>query len=140
MGYEAFVLTDSSRQQLKERFPPKYPEWIGHHVTFRFGVGPLQEPYELLMYQQLVIAGYEQDRGHTGIHVIGHTEDDGIEVLVCTLDGDSRRLDGKTYHITWSLDRSKGWKPADSNRVIAERGTTTPVDPIPIHAIFDYLK
>jgi len=106
-GYEAFVLDEATRQKLAKAFPPKYPEWIGHHITNRFGV-PEEENRPL---------GRESK-----FKVIGYAEDDGIEVLVVARDGSPTRPDGKLYHITWSLDRSKGWKPVDSNEVIANNG------------------
>lgn len=143
MGYEAFVLTKEARQHLCGVFPPKYAEWIGHHVTHRFGtprqqpIGPVffdPSPYGHFVMPQNEICSY----GDMGVFVIGYTEDDGIEALVCTVDGGSQRPDGGTYHITWSLDRSKGWKPVDSNRIIAQRGNT-PCDPIAVPTTFEYI-
>jgi len=34
------------------------------------------------------------------------------------LNGSTRRSDGRLYHITWSLDRSKGKKPFHTNDII----------------------
>lgn len=123
-GYEAFVLDNSSRQALASIFPPKYPEWIGHHITHEFGVqkGP-EEKY-----------GVPQP-----CKVVGYAEDDGIEVLVVAVGGVTIRPDGKKYHITWSLDRSKGWKPVDSNKVIQETGFKLLDRPISIHTTFEFL-
>lgn len=122
-GYEAFVLDETTRQKLAKTFPPKYPEWIGHHITNRFGV-PRGENRPFGQEFQF--------------EVIGYAEDDGIEVLVASRDGSPKRPDGGLYHITWSLDRSKGWKPADSNKVITKG--VTPVNPIPFTAPFEYLN
>ena len=122
-GYVAYVLDDQSRKQLAKRFPPKYPEWIGHHATVEFGVPK----------DNTLPFGDVAD-----IQVIGYAEDDGIETLVVTVNGELKRPDGKTYHITWSLDRSKGRKPVDSNSVIAERGFTK-VDPVAVSATLQHL-
>jgi hypothetical protein len=123
-GYEAFVVDDATRQKLAKVFPPKYPEWIGHHITNRFGVQreenrPFGKPFNF--------------------EVIGYAEDDGIEALVVSRDGSPKRPDGKVYHITWSLDRAKGRKPVDSNKVIAEKGYTS-VQPIAFTAPLEYLN
>jgi hypothetical protein len=122
-GYVAYVLGDPSRNLLAKRFPPKYPEFVGHHITVEFGV-----PKDASL-----------PFGDTAdIEVVGYTEDDGIEALVVAVNGETKRPDGKTYHITWSLDRSKGRKPVDSNNVVAQRGFTK-VSPIVVYAILQYL-
>lgn len=129
MGYEAFILTEASRQQLLQLFPPRYPKVIAHHVTHRFGVQKVEPPYDLVFY----------GTPRCDLHVIGHAEEDGIEALVCTVDLCTRRPDGKTYHITWSLDPSKGKKPVDSNDMIARLGNR-PVDPIRFCAMLQYIE
>lgn len=110
-GYEAFVLTEDSRQHLKSIFPPKYPKWFGHHVTHRFPATKGEmTPYD------------DQTRGD--FEVIGYAHDDGIEALVVRVPGHNRRPDGGVYHLTWSLDPAKGKKPVHSNAVIREKGWT----------------
>src|SRR3546814_9902597 len=47
---------------------------------------------------------------------------EGLQALIVSIDGSTDRPDGSTYHITWSLDRSRGRKAVQSNDVIAERG------------------
>lgn len=123
-GYEAFVLDEPSRQTLAKVFPPKYPEWIGHHITFEFGV------------QKGTEGKYG---GSQPVKVVGYAEDNGIEVLVVSVGGVTIRPDGKKYHITWSLDRSKGWKPVDSNKVIQDKGFKLLDRPIPINTTFEFL-
>jgi len=55
------------------------------------------------------------------IKVVGYVNSgDGLEALVVSVDGETTRPDGSVYHITWSL--TNGYKPVDSNKVIAERG------------------
>lgn len=125
-GYEAFVLTEESRQALKAAFPPKYPEWIGHHITHRFPARKRPNlPYG--------------EHTHGNFDVIGYAEDTGIELFVVRVCGRTTRPDGGTYHLTWSLDRSLGRKPFHSNAVLAEKGFT-PVDPFTLYAAFDFVS
>ena len=46
----------------------------------------------------------------------------GVQALVVRIDCAVARPDGSTYHVTWSLDRSRGRKPVDSNEVIRRHG------------------
>lgn len=100
--YTAYVLDAKSRRELSKHFPPKYPETVGHHVTVKFGVSkdtPTPRPAEL--------------------KVVGYADDgEGLEALVVSVDGKTVRPDGGIYHITWSLDRSKGRKPVHSNELV----------------------
>lgn len=102
-GYLAYEVPEDARKDLAEMFPPKYPEFIGHHITQTFGVS---NPGELAVPQ-------------AHIKVVGYAEEDGLEALVVEVNGSKRRPDGKIYHITWSLDRTKGKKPVMSNDLIA---------------------
>lgn len=106
-GYLAYELSDSDREKLLDLFPPKFPDVIAHHVTLAFGV---PEPEEGAVGSRVLIK------------VIGHTEDESLEALVVEVDGKAQRPDGKTFHITWSLDRSKGRKPVQSNQLILNAG------------------
>ena len=56
------------------------------------------------------------------IMVVGYSSDASLEALVVTVNGKSARPDGMLYHITLSLDRSKGRKPVESNRLITSAG------------------
>jgi hypothetical protein len=106
MSYQAFVLTEASRAKVATLFPPKFPEWIGHHVTHVFG-GPFKQD---IPYGSTVT-----------FDIIGYAMEDGLEAFVVAMrDGTKIRPNGKLYHVTWSLDRSKGKKSVDSNRLIAE--------------------
>lgn len=96
--YTAYVLTDASREKLKEKFPPKYSKFIGHHVTVDFGVSadsPIPED------ANVTVVG-KKDSG------------DGLEALVVSVNNETERPDGSIYHITWSLDPEK-YSPKDSN-------------------------
>jgi len=115
-SYLAYVVPDQARNDLAREFQPKYPEFVGHHIIQQFGV-PLNT----------------QNPGNSAqITVIGHAEEDGLEALVVTVNGAKRREDGRLYHITWSLDRSKGKKPVMSNDLV-QRGYT-PVEPYTFNA------
>ena len=64
--------------------------------------------------------------------IVGQADDGrGVQAHVVRIGGTTKRPDGSTYHITWSLDRSRGRKPVESNDVIARQGWTA-CPPIPI--------
>ena len=96
-----WLLDDLQRTQLLKIFPPAYPDVIADHVTLASGSEPKAPPID------------------TNAEVMGHVIDGaGVEALVVSIDGTTNRPDGSTYHITWSIDRSKGRKARDSNDVI----------------------
>jgi len=100
--YTAYVLDKKSRRELAKQFPPKYPEFVGHHTTIKFGVpkdAPKPKPAD--------------------VKVVGYADDgEGLEALVVAVNGSVDRPDGSVYHITWSLDRSLGRKPVQSNALV----------------------
>lgn len=101
-AYTAYVLDNASRDALLKKFPPKYPKVVAHHVTNEFGVPATTEAPQ-----------------PADVKVIGYVDSgDGLEVLVCTVNGKPERPDGKRYHITWSLDPEK-YSPVDSNKLLA---------------------
>lgn len=108
--YTAYLLDSKSRRMLAKRFPPKYPEFIGHHITLKFGVSgdvPIPRP--------------------TDINIVGYADDgEGLEALVVEVDGKTNRVDGSIYHITWSLDRSKGRKPVHSKQLVQQGYESVP--------------
>lgn len=116
MAYIAFELHKKSRHQLAQHFVPKFPEFIGHHVTYKFGIPPRTRlPH---VPETAFIVGYVEDVK-------------GLEALVVNINGTTTRPDGKVYHITWSLDREAGFKPVHSNNLLSY---TKPriIDPIKI--------
>lgn len=123
-GYEAFVLSEPTRQMLRQRFVPVFPDWIGHHVTNRFGV-PKEDnrPFGQVYH----------------FSVVGYTLADGVEALVVERGGRTNRPDGGVLHITWSIDRAAGRKPVHSNQAIAERGWVPVNPPVPFTATFEYV-
>lgn len=104
--YTAYVLSESERERLAKMFPPRFDEFIGHHITEQFGVPK----------------GTEPARQPVSFRVVGEkVKEDGLQVLVVAVNNRTKRLSGTgTYHITWSLDRSK-YKPVDSNEAIAKQ-------------------
>lgn len=123
MGYTAYVLSHNSRRALQKIFPPKYTRFIGEHITYKFGVN----------------SDHPLPSDKAKIKVIGYAEDkNGLEALVVSINGSSRRPDGKVFHITWSLERK--FKPVDSNRVIASKGIQYLENQIDIQCFPMYLK
>ncbi|MDB5623381.1 MAG: hypothetical protein JWR39_1944 [Devosia sp.] len=113
-----WTLDGQDRAALLQRFVPVYPDVIAHHVTLQFNAPP----------------NAPLPQAHRG-EIIGHLDDGrGLQALVLSIAGSSHRPTGGTYHITWSLDRRAGRKPADSNQAIAERGWVA-VAPIPVRLV-----
>ena len=103
-GYQAFELSAESRSKLARDFPPKFSDFIGHHITYRRGAKSDQPLPEATTFK---VVGYACDPM-------------GIEALVVEVDGSTTRPDGNTYHITWSLDKDAGFKPVNSNDLVAK--------------------
>jgi hypothetical protein len=120
MGYTAYTLSESSRRDLLKHFEPKNPEVICHHVTYQFpaSVGDLPPAVR-------------------EAHVVGYAEKDGLEALVVEINGNTKRPDGKLFHVTLSLDRTKKIKPVHSNDLVASGYKH--VAPIAIHLTPAYL-
>src|SRR5690349_228459 len=107
-------LPSDERDQLLERFPPRYASVVADHVTLRTGATketPLPPKREA--------------------QVVGRADDgDSLECLVVALDGSTDRPDGSTYHITWSL--GPGRRAKESNDVLRDEGWTPFAAPIPV--------
>lgn len=98
-------LDRSERDRLLDRFPPRYADAIADHVTLKTDAkaDPLPDPVDA--------------------EIVGRADDnDSLECMVVTIDGTTGRPDGSTFHITWSLDKSKGREARESNDVLRERG------------------
>ncbi|MCK0530596.1 hypothetical protein [Sphingobium agri] len=109
-------LDEAERSSLLDRFPPLWPDVIADHITLASGVpqdAPLPEP------QQAEIVGSISDG-------------EGLQALIVVVGGNSGRPDGGTFHITWSLDRSRGREAVQSNDVIADLGWRRLPEPVPI--------
>lgn len=97
-------LDREQRWELLERFPPRYRDTIADHVTLQTNAEgqPLPDPVEGA--------------------IIGHADDgDSLEAMVVTIDGKTGRPDGSVFHITWSLDKSKGRQARESNFLLSSR-------------------
>lgn len=99
-------LRGQQREQLLQRFPPKYGQVIADHVTLRVGAAALPP--------------------RPDARIVGRGDDGkSLECLVVEVDGTTDRPDGSTYHITWSL--GPGRKPIESNALLRDAGW----EPIP---------
>lgn len=102
-------LDAAERAALLRRHPPTYARAVADHVTLK----PRAAADAALPLE-------------TEGHIVGRTDDGhGVEAMVVEIAGSTRRPDGATYHITWSL--AKGRRPKESNDAIAAHGWT-PLD------------
>lgn len=94
-------LDRGEREALLRDHPPRYAEAVADHVTLEVGDNDLP--------------------GDVRAAIIGRTDDrTGVEAMVVTIDGTTKRPDGSTYHITWSL--GPGRRAIESNEVLRQRG------------------
>jgi len=94
-------------------FPTAYPNVIAHHVTLTHGSGGDIAPPE------------------AHFSAIGMVDDCvGVQAIVVQVDGKHIRPDGRTFHITWSIDRTAGRKPVHSNDAIEALGFRTFSQPV----------
>lgn len=107
-------LPRDEREQLLQRFPPRYAEVDADHVTLRVGASaktPLPRK--------------------PAARIVGRADDgESLECLVVELDGTTDRPDGSTFHITWSL--GPGRKARESNDVLRDLGWRRIDAPIPV--------
>jgi hypothetical protein len=116
MPVTGWKLDKADRAALLQRFPPSGPNIIADHVTLD---AKADDDTPLPAAARAQIIG-------------GIDDGEGLQAMVVAIDGASERPDGGTFHITWSLDRSHGREPAESNAVIAQRGWRPLDDPVPI--------
>jgi hypothetical protein len=111
-----WLLDHEQRLQLLNLFSPTYPVTIADHVTLSSGTDPRPAPKDC------------------NAEIVGQVDDGGgIQALIVRIDGNTDRPDGSTFHITWSIDRSNGRKPVESNDVIRKLGWQPLADRIPIN-------
>lgn len=120
--YTAHVLSKDARKTVLDKFPPKFPDVFAHHATIKFGV-----PND------------EKIPAQAKVKVIGYICDNSLEALIVTVNGKKFRPDGKRYHVTLSLDKSKGRAPAQSNTLILS-SDFEPVTPFEIETTPEILK
>lgn len=109
--YTGYLLSETSRIELLEKFPPKYKRVIAHHITEAFGVPADIEPPNIP--DSVKVTGYI-DSG------------DGVEGLLVSVNGSNVRPDGSKYHITWSLD--EGRKPVETNIYVDKAKPVKPIE------------
>ncbi|MDB5454099.1 MAG: hypothetical protein JWO33_2677 [Caulobacteraceae bacterium] len=101
-------LDRAERQALLAALPPAYPEPVADHVTLESRVEANAKPPQNAVGE-----------------IVGVADDgQGVQAMVVAIDGTTDRPGGGTFHITWSLDRTKGREAKESNDVMAERGWT----------------
>jgi hypothetical protein len=108
-------LERSECEQLLRRFPPRYSDVIADHVTLKANAekAPLPKPVEA--------------------EIVGNADDgDSLECMVVTVDGTTDRPDGSTFHITWSLEKSKGRRARESNNLLRDKGWNRFDQPVPV--------
>lgn len=99
MAFNGWMLPDTERARVLEAFPPKYPCAKASHVTHALDDKTIPADAEVV--------------------IVGHADDgQGMEALVCMVDGDIHRPDGGIYHLTLSHTKNRGAKEA--NAVVAE--------------------
>jgi hypothetical protein len=88
IGYVAIKLPPEVKRELLSKFPFGYANTFGDHITLAFGV------------RHSEFAPLEHN-----VTVTGFYRSAACEVFSATVDGkDTRELENKAYHITWSLD------------------------------------
>ena len=108
-----WTLDERQRADLLDQFPPRYAKVVAHHVTLATDAADRDLPPEVRAA------------------IVGRTDDErGVEAIVVSIDGDTERPDGSTFHITWSL--GDGRRARESNDVLTERGWSELDHPIAI--------
>jgi len=108
-----WTLDQEDRAELLERFPPRFAKVVAHHVTLATDAEQRDLPPDVRAA------------------IVGRTDDGaGVEAMVVTIDGETDRPDGSTFHITWSL--GDGRRARESNDVLKERGWTGLDQPVAI--------
>ena len=116
MPVTGWKLDRASREFLVDIFPPRWRDLVADHVTLDARASRRDPPPP-----------------NADAAVIGHADDgEGLEALVVAIDGSTERPDGSVFHITWSLDRGRGRRAAESNSLLTERGWRPLAAPIAI--------
>jgi len=113
-GLPGWKLDEGQRRALLAAIPPTWPDVVADHVTLSS-----DRSYSVPAECSAVLIGVVDD----GF---------GVQALVASINGTMVRPDGKTFHVTWSLDRGRGRRAVESNDVIAELGWTPFAAPIPV--------
>lgn len=101
-NYSGYLLVNRSQvlQELTSLgFSPNYGKVILEHITYQY---PDRNPAPEV----------------SDAKIVGHLSKDGVQCVICELDGTTDRPTSGTFHITYSLD--VGHKPFESNALISE--------------------
>jgi hypothetical protein len=100
MSYNGWMLPDEERARVLAMFPPRFANVKASHVTLSLDDATIPRDAE--------------------VEVVGYACDEGVEALVVTVNGETRRPDGSTYHLTLSVAEGRASK--ESNDVIVKNG------------------
>ncbi|MFD1951590.1 hypothetical protein ACFSGX_12520 [Sphingomonas arantia] len=123
MSIIGWKLYPSERERLLVSIRPTWPDVVADHVTLDASA---KDASALPTQREGVIVGSIDDGN-------------GLQALVVSINGTTRRPDGNTFHITWSLDRSKGRRANESNALLSSRIFEPLKDPIVIHLFPAYI-
>lgn len=110
--YTGYEISKRSRELLHKKYPPQYETFLGHHITEKFGVPDDHPPPD----------------NPGKVFVIAKLEGEGIEGFLVSLGGQIDRPGGGRYHLTWSLDKTKGVKPVDTNKLVYDPKWIEPIE------------
>lgn len=111
--YRAYPLTVQDRQKLLQRFVPTHPVVIADHISA----------------QALTTMHLVKEGSATG-EVIGHTDHEGLQILVVSVNGVELTGDGTPFHISWSAEQDA--KTRESGAVVKRNGFTRFAQTIPL--------
>jgi len=121
MSYSAYVLTEESRNKILSVISPMHRDVICHHVTYSFpDNAPPPKAYS--------------------VYVVGYSADKYVDAVVVEINGSIGRPDGKVYHITLSVNKFFGGKPAMSNNLLAKKDWHVFDEPFEIIVTEELLK
>jgi hypothetical protein len=109
-------LDPEQRKELLMQFPPRYAQVVADHITLASRVAEGAQP-----------------PSETTGEIVGRADDgEGVEAMVVRIGDTTDRPGGGTYHITWSLDETRGREAKESNDVIGRIGWTPLELPMPV--------
>lgn len=103
--YLAFVLDENTRAMLLLSFHPRFTKVYCHHVTIEFNL--TAEKLEAIT---------KKLGSKVKATLTGFSRNDELQVATVKVNGETKRPDGGTYHLTYSLTPPA--KPVDSNRLL----------------------
>ena len=95
-------LPSPERNALLSLYPPAYSTVLARKILHTQDVSDESDPPEACVG---VVVGLVDDQ-------------EGIQALVVSIAGETKRLDGKMFHIPWSIDRDRNCMMSDIPAVI----------------------